>query len=193
MKNILYKVKHLSQKGFTLIEMLVVIIVIAILAAIMVPQFSSSTEDANVSALKSNLAAMRHAVELYYHQHNSRYPGIYSETDGTTTGLSAAASATAFEEQLTQYTDRNGKVNGTKTAVYKYGPFIKTFELPSNPFIDGASASAILCDILVSDVTVAATATTAAGEGWKFYILTGRFVANDGLTLSDGATQTIDF
>ncbi|MFK7816838.1 MAG: prepilin-type N-terminal cleavage/methylation domain-containing protein, partial [Gammaproteobacteria bacterium] len=53
----LSKVKQ--AKGFTLVELLIVVIILAILAAIIVPQFSASTNDAKAAALQSNLANLR--------------------------------------------------------------------------------------------------------------------------------------
>ncbi len=177
--------------GFTLVELLIVVIILAILAAIVVPSFGSSSEDAKVSTLKTDLSALRNAIELYQVQHNSRYPGDYSEADGTTQTATAAAAATAFVAQLTQYTDANGKVSGTKSATFRYGPYVKNNAMPANPFLTGATADDVLADIVVADVTTAPTASGATG--WKFYVKTGRLVANDNLTLSDGTTKTLDF
>ena len=70
-----------SRSGFTLVELLIVVIILAVLAAIVIPQFSSSTQEAKESALRSTLLEMRNAVELYYHQHNAVYPG-FQKTDG---------------------------------------------------------------------------------------------------------------
>ncbi|MEQ8659776.1 MAG: prepilin-type N-terminal cleavage/methylation domain-containing protein, partial [Gammaproteobacteria bacterium] len=60
--------------GFTLVELLIVVIILAILAAIVVPQFSSATDDAKLSSLDTTLANVRAAVDLYYQQHGA-YPG----------------------------------------------------------------------------------------------------------------------
>jgi len=178
-----------AEQGFTLVELLIVVIILAIMSAIAIPQFSSSTEDAKTSSLETNLQQLRGAVELYYHQHNNRYPGMYAETDGTTATATAAAAQTAFVAQLIQYTDKNGKVAGVKDATYKYGPYIKKTTLPKNPFLDGAAATSVLADIAENDITAAVTVdgTTA----WKFYVLLGRVVANDNTDLADG-TNTKD-
>ncbi|MGF1615108.1 MAG: type IV pilin protein, partial [Gammaproteobacteria bacterium] len=55
--------------GFTLVELLIVVVILAILAAVAVPQFTRSTDDAKLSALDSTLSRMRSAIDLYYQQH----------------------------------------------------------------------------------------------------------------------------
>ena len=65
--------KKMLQRGFTLVELLIVTIILAILASIVVPQFAATTDDAKLSALDSNLASIRSAVDLYYQQHG-HYP-----------------------------------------------------------------------------------------------------------------------
>ncbi len=64
-----------KQRAFTLAELLIVVIILAILAAIIVPQFSSATVDAQESALDANLTGLRSAIELYHAQHGVLYPG----------------------------------------------------------------------------------------------------------------------
>ena len=103
-----------KQAGFTLIEMLIVVLLLGILAMLIIPQISVSTDDARLNTLHSNLGSMRNAIELYYHQHNETYPG---ENDITGTATSdAAVAATAFLQQLTQYTDINGDVSAVRDA-----------------------------------------------------------------------------
>ncbi|MBW2622260.1 MAG: prepilin-type N-terminal cleavage/methylation domain-containing protein [Deltaproteobacteria bacterium] len=160
--------------GFTLIEILIVVIVLGILAMIIIPQITVSTEDAKTSTLSTNLSALRSAVELYYHEHDNVYPGVVDDTDGAGAPADAAAAAAAFINQLTRYTEVNGKAVTVKTAAAKYGPYLKGGALPTNSFNDLAT---VLCDIANDDITVKASSGTA---GWKFYTITGVLLANDG-------------
>jgi general secretion pathway protein G len=59
--------------GFTLIEIMVVVIVIGIIAATIVPKFMSTTHDAKVSTAKSHIAELENAVERF-NIHMDRYP-----------------------------------------------------------------------------------------------------------------------
>jgi prepilin-type N-terminal cleavage/methylation domain-containing protein len=161
-----------NRSGFTLIELLIVVLILGALAAIAIPQFSDSGEDAKAAALDTSLAELRGAAELYYHHHGGVYPGLKKETDGTDVSTAGEA-ATAFVKQLTQYSSAAGVTSVTKDATYKYGPYIKR-RVPENPFNDDA---AVLCDIATTDITAA---TSDGTTGWKFYIKTGRLIANDG-------------
>lgn len=62
-----------TQQGFTLIEVLVVIVLISILAAVAVPVVSGSVEKAREAALKENLQVMRKSLDDYFADHG-RYP-----------------------------------------------------------------------------------------------------------------------
>ena len=53
-----------NSKGFTLVELLIVVIILAILAAIIVPQFTAATDDAKQSAYDTNVANIRSAIDL---------------------------------------------------------------------------------------------------------------------------------
>jgi prepilin-type N-terminal cleavage/methylation domain-containing protein len=165
--------KNRDQAGFTLIEMLIVVIVLGILAMIIIPQISVSTQEAKLNTLTTNLGSLRNAVELYYHQHDSKYPGSTKHTDGTAVANDADAIA-AIVPQLTQYTDVNGETATTKAGNYIYGPYIKGTTMPTNPF---NNKSDITCDFNEADITV----RSSVGEdfGWKFYPVTGVLIAAD--------------
>ena len=69
------------RRGFTLIELLIVVAIIAILAAIAVPNFLEAQVRSKVSRVKSDLRTVTTALESYYVD-NNKYPprGTYSRT-----------------------------------------------------------------------------------------------------------------
>ena len=89
-----------NKKGFTLVEILIVVVILGILAAIVIPQFTDASTQSKLSSCLSTLKSMRSQIELYKIQHNDNPPALatianqlelYSDVDGTT----AAAKNTA--------------------------------------------------------------------------------------------------
>lgn len=62
------------RKAFTLVEILIVVIILGILAAIVVPQFTSASEEAQLSNAQSQLQTIRNMIELYRVRNNGNYP-----------------------------------------------------------------------------------------------------------------------
>ena len=120
--------KRTIQRGFTLVELLIVVIILAILAAIIVPQFSAATDDAKQSSYDTNIANIRASVDLYRQQHND-YPGVVISGGGSCPAGSAAVVGAigdaSFVAQLKNYTNAAGEAcTGTDTT-FKYGPYLK--------------------------------------------------------------------
>jgi len=63
------------KKGFTLIELMIVIAIIAILAAVLVPNFMRAREASRLTACKSNLKSLSTAMETYSNDWDGMYPG----------------------------------------------------------------------------------------------------------------------
>jgi prepilin-type N-terminal cleavage/methylation domain-containing protein len=63
------------KNGFTLLELMVVIVIIGVLIAIAIPNFIASQDRAKVAALKSNMHAFQEAVETYAVDWSGIYPG----------------------------------------------------------------------------------------------------------------------
>lgn len=104
-----------AKDGFTLVEILVVVVILGILGAIVIPQFRPAATEAKTSRLCSDLQVMRAQIGLYKIQHNDNLPG--------TTGV-------GFEQAMTQKTDKNGALDPTGA----YGPYVP--KIPTNPFND---------------------------------------------------------
>ena len=167
--------------GFTLVELLIVAIMLAILAAIVVPQFASTTTEAQESALKSDLAGIRSAIDLYRQQHGE-YPAATASSGGTCTGGTAGTAAletpAAFSDHMLRYTDDLGQsctlpVGGS----FPFGPYLKENAIPVNPITNSATV------VIVGAADAAAGDLTMAGDGpdggWKYDVTSGKFIAND--------------
>ncbi|HLA84990.1 MAG TPA: type II secretion system protein [Thermoguttaceae bacterium] len=115
--------------GFTLIEVLIVVVIMAVLAATIIPQFTASTDDAKDSAASFNTHSLRAQIELYKVDH-----GVYPTITGTAIpGLLNATNAAG--------------ATGTG-AGYPFGPYVAG-EMPKNPYnssntvVDGTGAAEI--------------------------------------------------
>jgi len=62
------------QRAFTLIEILVVVVILGILAAVVIPQFTNARVDASVSTVKSQLQTVRGQIEVYKARHSALPP-----------------------------------------------------------------------------------------------------------------------
>jgi general secretion pathway protein G len=107
-----------NNKGFTLVEILIVVIILGILAAIVIPQFTQASDDARASALSSDLQTLRSQCELYKFQHGDKYPWQI-------TGVTSDAT---FWTQLMSKTTITGATTGGT-----YGPYVQS--KPGNAFV----------------------------------------------------------
>lgn len=63
-----------SQKGFTLVELLVVVVIIGVLAAIAIPKFTAATDDSKIAKIKADMRTIGSAVSLYQARYNGGVP-----------------------------------------------------------------------------------------------------------------------
>jgi type IV pilus assembly protein PilA len=71
-----------NEKGFTLIELMIVIAIIGILAAIAIPQFNSYRSRSYNAGALSDMKNIQTAMEAYYVDHQKYPTGITATTDG---------------------------------------------------------------------------------------------------------------
>ena len=109
--------RHPRRGAFTLVEILIVVVILGILAAIVVPQFSSAAQESRQSSMEQSIHRIRQQVEVYAAQHGGEYP-----TDAST-----------FEAQMTEPTNAAGQAPGANEQVF--GPYIR--DIPRNPFTGG--------------------------------------------------------
>ena len=107
-------IRRTIRKGFTLVEILIVVVILGILAAVVIPQFTSASESAKGSSLVSQLQTIRSQLELAQIQHNDIYPNLLVDWAEMTAGS----------------TDTN--TAGVYDAGTDYGPYLQ--QAPVNAF-----------------------------------------------------------
>jgi general secretion pathway protein G len=103
-----------ATRGFTLVEILIVVVILGILAAIVIPQFTEASTEAKTSRLASDLQTMRSQIELYKVQHSDAAPAI--------------ADFQAAGGMITQGADG-------------FGPYLQ--KVPTNPFAPAAVGNVV--------------------------------------------------
>ncbi len=157
-----------AKRGFTLVEILIVVVILGILAAIVIPQFTQASTEAKLNSLCSNLQSLRSQIELYKCQHNDISPA----PDGTDPETWV---------QMTETTSIVGVASGTKVrdtgagAVYIYGPYLE--RVPENPF-NGLNT--------IEVVTDKASISADDSAGWAYISGTGEIYANNSGTTATG-------
>jgi general secretion pathway protein G len=110
-----------NARGFTLVEILIVVIILGILAAIVIPQFTNASNDARNNSVASTLQTLRGQIELYKIQHADNPP--------------AQANLLNVLSLKTDVTGNTTVNQSLTTGVF--GPYVQSF--PTNP-INGSSA-----------------------------------------------------
>jgi len=113
--------KKVAQKGFTIVELLVVIVVIGILAAITMVSYSGVTTKASTTAAQSNASSVKSVIETFYADNgtsagNGSWPADAAAVNtysGTATALAKLPSSITLSAGTVALTAANGKTTVT--------------------------------------------------------------------------------
>jgi general secretion pathway protein G len=115
-----------KRGAFTLVEILIVVVLLGVVAAIVIPKAANSTTAAKDSALAHDLRMLRRYILIYKSQHLEVAPGYPNgATDQT-------PSEQAFVEQITMSSDVYGQTAPRGTPGFERGPYL--LKIPVNPF-----------------------------------------------------------
>ena len=104
------------RSGFSLVELMIVVAILGLLAAVAIPQLTDPEDETREAALVAAVSALRTAVDSYWSQHD---------------GLPGQGGADQFASQLCRPTDRDGVPGVSET--HTLGPYLDDGRVPVNP------------------------------------------------------------
>jgi general secretion pathway protein G len=159
-----------GRKGFNLVELAIVVVVIGIIAAITIPRMSRGSAGTADSVVTQDLALLRNAVDMYQSEHNGQYP--------------AASGSVTVADLLLQYSDQYGqRVSRTKdtgASQIIYGPYLRSIPAISAGTYKGANGIAV-------STTAGVSAGGGPGIGWLYNSADGSLEPNTGAVATDSA------
>lgn len=146
------------RKAFTLVEILIVVVILGILAAIVIPQFTSASQEAQVGNVQTQLQTIRSQIELFRVRNNGTVPVLLGDQDAS------------FEDLLRGRGNTFG-LDITNIPGREQDPYTRT--RPVNPRTGTNEV------ITSNDPRADARVEVAAGDaGWLYDPTTGEFAAN---------------
>jgi len=144
------------SKAFTLVEILIVVVILGILAAIVVPQFANATKDSQAGNIKAQIKSVSNQLELY----KARVGTYPSETELNTDSTIAPTAGTPGG-----------------WGVMLEGGYLRT--PPKNPTNQSSVVEGGTLTVATGEIDGTASATNGLGAGWVYDELTGDFGANN--------------
>jgi len=144
-----------KRSAFTLVEILIVVVIMAVLAAVVIPQFTGSTEDAKASTAEFNVGGLRSVIQTYRAHHAGGVPAL-DTTNKAIPGLINKTTA-----------------SGTVSTSGEFGPYL--VEMPSNPYTSSSDVKAVAtagAKPVAGDVTVDSNGDFTGG--WIYDASTGQ-------------------
>jgi prepilin-type N-terminal cleavage/methylation domain-containing protein len=143
---------HTTRRpAFSMMELVIVMVIMGILAAIAIPRIGTASDRAKAEAVEASLSQVRSSIEIYKAEHLGSIPGM------------------EFVAQMTQYSNEQGMTDTSLSSKFPLGPYLR--EIPKNPY----SGSNAVRFIMTASPTQAASSKNL---GWTYNVVTGEFAAD---------------
>lgn len=151
------KTTKVRRRGFSLVELVVVVIIMGMIASMAIPRMGRGAIGANEAAVTGDLNIIRKALLWYATEHRENFPG---------------PDADAVVNQLTRFSDLGGATSPTRTGTFTFGPYL--LRIPPCPIGHFPDSNKIAIDAANSPPLD----QPASGAGWIYNPNTGEFYPN---------------
>jgi len=155
-----------ATRAFTLVEILIVVVILGIIAAIVMPQFSNASQMARESSLKDDLRYLRTQIGVFKAQHEDVPPGYPDGNRGS------SPDEETFLQHLTGYTNAKSDFSATPSAEHPFGPYVS--RMPANPLTGKSGVVVVTGSAEMPDPDLAAY----PDAGWIYNPTTQSIAAN---------------
>lgn len=146
------------SSAFTLVELVIVTVIVAMLASMAIPRIASGSTAATKSTVRGDIAVMSKAILIYAAEHNNEFPG---------------PTGNDVMRQLTQYSDAAGRIASGRSGAYQFGPYLAA--IPALPSGQNAGHNEIVIDAVNTPPR-----PRLVPAGWVYNPKTGEICPNDG-------------
>lgn len=178
------KTNRFPRSGVSAIELVLVVVILGLLAALAIPRFSRAGQSSAEAEVRERLMILRTAIELYHRDHGD-YPcrDANPAAWGDSANKDESPQPSRFAAQLTKYTSKAGTISDRREGPFLFGPYLRG-GVPASPLTKAGDTRARV--LVVSGAIEPGFQREFQHADWVYNCDTGAIAANSDAVDSTG-------